>query len=63
MSNYFQIPAGEHKKALHLLEEIKRQSGTLGQNNEATQIVITSLAESVMWVMISATPIDGETPV
>lgn len=63
MSEFFQIPAGEHKKALHLLEEIKRQGNALGPKNEATLTVITSLAESVMWVMISATPIEGESPV
>jgi hypothetical protein len=56
----FHITSENHNKALHLLEEIKRQSGGLANQDEAYGHVIHSLAETVMWMLIEAVEVAPE---
>ena len=57
--NTFQLNESSHAKAMHLLDEIKRQSGALNPDNAAASgNVINALAESVLWLLIAAQPAD-----
>ena len=57
--NTFQLNESSHAKAMHLLDEIKRQSGALTPENAAASgNVIHALAESIMWVLVAAVPVD-----
>ncbi len=57
--NTFQLPESHHAKAMHLLDEIKRQSDALNPENAAASgNVINALAESVLWLLIAAHPAD-----
>ncbi|QSB03775.1 hypothetical protein JWZ98_22965 (plasmid) [Methylomonas sp. EFPC1] len=57
-----QLSQSSHAKAIHLLDEIKRQSNSLSPENEANGHVINSLAESVAWLLISAQPVEIDNP-
>lgn len=56
----YKLSPDDHAKIMHLLEEIKRQSGGLVNNDEAFGHVITALTDSVLWMMIAATPVTVE---
>lgn len=56
----YKLSPEDHARAMHLLEEIKRQSGGLVNKDEAFGHVITALAESALWLMIAATPVPSE---
>ena len=55
----FQLNESNHAKAMQLLDEIKRQSSALTPENAAASgTVIHALAESVLWVLVAAVPVD-----
>lgn len=58
----FQIGDIEHKKALHLIEEIKQQSKNLDHEYEMTGHVIGALAESVESLLQTARQVKLDVP-
>jgi hypothetical protein len=58
----FQISNSEHQKALHLIEEIKRQSKNLDHEYEMTGHVIGALAESVESLLQTARQVNLDVP-
>lgn len=56
----FQLTNANHTKIIHLLEEIKRQGNSLAPENEENGTVITALAESIGWVMMTATQVEQD---
>lgn len=55
----YQLSQADHAKAMHLLDAIKQQSASLSPDNAATASnVINALAESVLWLLVTARPAD-----
>jgi hypothetical protein len=55
----YQLSQADHAKAMHLLDAIKQQSTSLSPDNAAAASnVINALAESVLWLLVTARPAD-----